>query len=99
MTPVFLGGVIKYFVETKRHTKTENVAEKQSNIGVLLSSGLIAGEGIMGVLIAGYAVWTASRPEGVSFGLKGISGDWLSFIIFSAMGYFLFRLAVKKQKS
>ena len=96
MTPVFLGGVIKYFVETKKQSKTENVAEKQSNKGVLLSSGLIAGEGIMGVLIAGYAVWTASRPEGVSFGLEGISGDWVSFIIFSAMGYFLYRLAVKK---
>jgi lipoprotein signal peptidase len=64
----------------------------------LLSSGLIAGEGIMGVLIAGYAVWTTTRPEGVSFGLTGVTGDWVSFIIFSAMGYFLFRLAVRKKK-
>jgi len=98
MTPVFVGGVIKYFVEAKRNRKTEDIAEKQTDTGVLLSSGLIAGEGIMGVLIAGYAVWTASRPEGISFGLTGIAGDWVSFIIFSAMGYFLFQLAVKKKK-
>jgi putative OPT family oligopeptide transporter len=98
MTPVFVGGVIKYFVEAKRNKKSEDVAEKQTDTGVLLSSGLIAGEGIMGVLIAGYAVWTASRPEGLSFGLTGLVGDWASFIIFSAMGYFIFRLAVKKQK-
>jgi putative OPT family oligopeptide transporter len=98
MTPVFIGGVIKYFVEAKRNKKTEDVAEKQTDKGVLLSSGLIAGEGIMGVLIAGYAVWTTTRPEGVSFGLTGVTGDWVSFIIFSAMGYFLFRLAVRKKK-
>ncbi len=98
MTPVFIGGVIKYFVEAKRNKKTEDVAEKQTDTGVLLSSGLIAGEGIMGVLIAGYAVWTTTRPEGVSFGLTGVTGDWVSFIIFSAMGYFLFRLAVRKKK-
>ena len=98
MTPVFIGGVIKYFVEAKRNKKTEDVAEKQTDKGVLLSSGLIAGEGIMGVLIAGYAVWTTARPEGVSFGLTGVTGDWVSFIIFSAMGYFLFRLAVRKKK-
>jgi putative OPT family oligopeptide transporter len=98
MTPVFVGGVIKYFVEAIRNRKTDDIAEKQTDTGVLLSSGLIAGEGIMGVLIAGYAVWTASRPGGVSFGLSGIVGDWVSFIIFSAMGYFLFRLAIKKKK-
>ena len=98
MTPVFVGGVIKYFVEAKRNKKTEDVAEKQTDTGVLLSSGLIAGEGIMGVLIAGYAVWTTTRPEGVSFGLTGVTGDWVSFIIFSAMGYFLFRLAIRRKK-
>ena len=51
----------------------------------------------MGVLIAGYAVWTASRPEGLSFGLTGIVGDWTSFIIFSAMGYYLYRLAIRRK--
>jgi hypothetical protein len=98
MTPVFVGGVIKYFVEAKRNKKSEGIAEKQTDTGVLLSSGLIAGEGIMGVLIAGYAVWSASRPEGLSFGLSGVAGDWASFIIFGAMGYYLYRLAIKRKK-
>jgi len=97
MTPVFIGGVIKHFVELKRNKKSDDVAEKQTDTGVLLSSGLIAGEGIMGVLIAGYAVWTTTRPEGVPFGLTGIVGDWTSFIIFIALGFFLFRLSLKKK--
>jgi len=97
MTPVFLGGVIKYFVEKGKKKKTEDIAEKQTDTGVLLSSGLIAGEGIMGVLIAGYAVWTASRPGGLSFGLTGIAGDWLSFIIFCGLGVYLYQLSMRKK--
>jgi putative OPT family oligopeptide transporter len=97
MTPVFIGGVIKYFVEAKRNSKTKDIAERQTDTGVLLSSGLIAGEGIMGVLIAGYAVLTTMRPEGVSFGLTGIAGDWVSFLIFGLLGFYLFTLATKKR--
>ena len=99
MTPVFIGGVIKHFVEMKRNKKSEDIAEKQTDKGVLLSSGLIAGEGIMGVIIAGYAVWTTTRPAGVSFGLTGIVGDWISFVMFSALGYFLYRLALSKKNA
>jgi putative OPT family oligopeptide transporter len=97
MTPVFLGGVIKHFVDKRKMRKMENIAEKQTDTGVLLSSGLIAGEGIMGVLIAGYAVWTASRPGGLSFGLTGTSGDWLSFIVFCGLGAFLYQLSIRKK--
>lgn len=97
MTPVFVGGVIKYYVEAKRNKKSDDIVEKQTDTGVLLSSGLIAGEGLMGVLIAAYAVWATARPEGVSFGLTGAIGDWTSFIVFSALGFFLYRLAFRKR--
>ena len=97
MTPVFIGGVIKYFIEAKKNNKSDDIAEKQTDKGVLLSSGLIAGEGIMGVLIAAYALWTASRPEGVSFGLTGAIGDWISFTVFCVLGFFLYRIALNKR--
>jgi putative OPT family oligopeptide transporter len=97
MTPVFLGGVIKHFVELRRNKKTENIAEKQTDTGVLLSSGLIAGEGIMGVLIAGYAVWTASKPEGVTFGISGLMGDVVSFLVFAGLGFFIYQLSIRKR--
>jgi hypothetical protein len=64
---------------------------------VLLGSGLIGGEGIMGVIIAGYALWTGAIPEGLSFGLTGISGQIVSFIVFCSLGYFLFRIASRKK--
>ncbi|MEZ4816228.1 MAG: oligopeptide transporter, OPT family [Bdellovibrionota bacterium] len=46
--PIFLGGIIRHMIERKqkKHKTPENEG------GVLLASGLIAGESIMGVLIA-----------------------------------------------
>jgi putative OPT family oligopeptide transporter len=96
MTPVFVGGVIKYYVQKTRQVKSQDVAEKQTDTGVLMSSGLIAGEGIMGVIIAAYAVIAGSRPAGFTFGIEGVPGQIISFIIFCLLGYFIFRLATKK---
>ena len=98
MTPVFAGGLIKLMVERKRdkETKNQDVAEKQTDTGVLLGSGLIAGEGIMGVLIAGYAIWMSETPEGFSFGLHGLPGEILSFAVFLMLGLFIYRMAMKK---
>ena len=98
MTPVFAGGVIKSLVERRYKGRQQDVAEKQTDTGVLLGSGLIAGEGIMGVLIAGYALATSEQPGGVSFGLTGIPGEAVSFIVFCILGYFLFKLASRKSE-
>jgi putative OPT family oligopeptide transporter len=97
MTPVFVGGVIKYFVEKHHAAKDEGIAEKQTDTGVLMSSGLIAGEGIMGVLIAAYAFILGAKPPGLDFGLTGLSGEIVSFVVFCALGFFLFNLALKKK--
>jgi len=79
MTPVFVGGVIKYFVEKRYAAKDEGIAEKQTDTGVLMSSGLIAGEGIMGVLIAayiaGYVYFFEAKPPELALGLTGLSGE------------------------
>lgn len=50
--PIFIGGMIRWFTDwwTKRGTESE--AESDSSPGVLLSSGLIAGGALAGVLAA-----------------------------------------------
>jgi putative OPT family oligopeptide transporter len=93
MTPVFVGGVIKWVIESRQAEKAEGIAEKQTDTGVLLSSGLIAGEGIMGVIIAAYAFIVGSKPEGLSFGLTGVAGEAVSFLVFCALGFLLFSIA------
>lgn len=51
--PIMIGGVIKYFI-SKKESKEE--AENEAGGGVLFCSGLIAGEGIIGIVLAILAV-------------------------------------------
>lgn len=55
---IFLGGLVKgiveYFVEKRKFTESQKV--NTENIGILLASGLIAGEALMGLVIAVFAV-------------------------------------------
>ena len=64
---------------------------------MLLGSGLIAGEGIMGVLIAAYAIWATKAPAGLPFGFTGLTGEIISFAVFCALGLYIFRMAKKTQ--
>ncbi len=48
-TPILIGGIIAYIIESK------NISRKNADNGILLSSGLIAGESLMGILLAFFA--------------------------------------------
>lgn len=54
-TPIMAGGLIRWFLE-KRKYKDEKAKNDSVQAGVLYSSGLIAGEGIVGILLAVLAV-------------------------------------------
>ena len=50
---IMIGGVIRWFVDKKKADKEEN---KDVNSGILFCSGMIAGEGLVGILLAILAV-------------------------------------------
>ncbi len=52
---IFIGGVIRHFAE--RAKADDEAKEKAINKGVLFSSGMIAGEGLVGILLAFAAVF------------------------------------------
>lgn len=52
---IMVGGIIRLFFE-KRKVKSEKVRKEQIDKGILYTSGLIAGEGLVGVLLAIFAV-------------------------------------------
>jgi len=49
-TPILIGGVIAHFINRKN--KTDEESEKSLQNGILVSSGLIAGESLMGIMLA-----------------------------------------------
>ena len=73
MTPIFLGGMLKLWLEGK--AKDEDEAANRRDRGVLLGSGFVGGEGLLGVAIAGVAFFQGARPAG--FGTGWLGPDWL----------------------
>jgi putative OPT family oligopeptide transporter len=58
LTPIFLGGVVRRLVDARRQGKAP-----ESDAGVLTASGMIAGEGLAGVLIAFVVAARTRWPE------------------------------------
>ncbi|MDD3205145.1 MAG: oligopeptide transporter, OPT family [Lachnospiraceae bacterium] len=54
-TPIMVGGLIRLYVEKKKYG-SENDRRQTVENGILYTSGLIAGEGLVGILLAVFAV-------------------------------------------
>lgn len=77
MTPIFLGGMLKLWLERKSRTQEEAVERRDK--GVLLGSGFVGGEGLLGVAIAGAAFAIGTRPAGI--GTDWLGPEWLANIV------------------
>ncbi|MFQ6082423.1 MAG: OPT family oligopeptide transporter [Candidatus Aminicenantia bacterium] len=90
MTPVFVGGTIRYFIE-KRARENEELKLRKKERGILLGSGLIAGEGIVGVLIALYAFIAKAKPAGIGLVWPGDIGQLIALAAFILLAGYLVR--------
>lgn len=98
MTPVFIGGVIRHYIE-KKYGADKDKIEKGKDQGILLGSGLIAGEGLMGVVIAVIAVIIAKTPKYFEIMWEpNWLGEIVSVIFFTALGMFLYRVAARSRR-
>ena len=93
MVPVFFGGVLRMLAERTAASKQEG--EDRRERGVLFGSGLVGGEGLFGVLIAGYAAYTASTPEGLGYAWAGAFAPWLAAGAFALLIAYFWHLSKK----
>nr|WP_294493988.1 oligopeptide transporter, OPT family [uncultured Mediterraneibacter sp.] len=89
---IMAGGVVRFIVEKIKGTDEEK--KERSDRGVLFTSGLIAGEGIMGIVLAVLAVVKVDSVINLGFQLP----QWCSLIIFVVLLYFLYTRCMKKDK-
>ena len=106
-TPIYVGGLVKMAAD-----KINKSDEEESDIGpgALLSSGLIAGGALTGILIATLKGWIwETNSSGIEISLAdklntglgeslGITGDLVSLVIFLAMAGVLFAFAISKKE-
>lgn len=69
MTPVFLGGLLRWWLERRARDDADRDARRET--GVLLGSGFVGGEGLLGVALAGTAFVLGRRPDGIGTGWAG----------------------------
>ena len=92
---IFLGGVIKYFLDRsiKKKKATAKGKEIVENIGLLLASGLIAGQALMGIVTAA----AKGISERIAFSMPKVwNSAWLGLVIFFVLGFILIYLPYKK---
>ena len=82
---IMLGGVVRWVVE-KRKYASEKAKNDAVQSGILYTSGLIAGEGIVGILLAVFAVLNINTELGFSLG--NIGGLVFFAVLLASILYF-----------
>ncbi len=87
---IFVGGVFKWLVDSMvaRRDYSEGARKRASNTGVLVASGFVAGEALMGVIIAGFIVANLTMPELIS---SPLVRNILGLLVFPFALYLFYR--------
>lgn len=101
-TPMMVGGLIRLYFEHKSDKK-KDVQEQETQRGILYSSGLIAGEGLTGILLAVCAVIPAGGGSladrfNLTERLGWDLGNWGGLIFFVLLALSLILFAGRKPK-
>ncbi|OFX77492.1 MAG: oligopeptide transporter, OPT family [Bacteroidetes bacterium GWE2_29_8] len=88
---IFIGGLIKGLVDVFNEKKKHNEGQKVrvENVGVLLASGLIAGEALMGLVFAGLAFFDVKL-----FAIFDKPSFFISTIIVAIIAYILVKIPI-----
>jgi putative OPT family oligopeptide transporter len=97
MFPVFLGGLLRLLLLRQVEGDREERRARRDR-GILFGSGLVGGEGLIGVVIAGAAGYAVSRgqdPWSLGSEWAGAAAPWLALVLFVALIAYFRRLVVR----
>ena len=101
-TPIMVGGIIAW--ATSKGVSAEKANDRNMR-GTLFASGLVAGDALIGVLVAFLiGAWGSygeyyDKHDGLDTGLAGEFGPWLAVILFLGLGAMLWRKTVAEPKT
>lgn len=94
---ILFGGIMRTLVERK-FKNDENMMKAKIEKGILISSGLVAGDALMGIVVAGFATFGLD----VAFGTKILpsitQSPIFATIIFVALGILIYTISCKEDK-
>jgi putative OPT family oligopeptide transporter len=98
---IFVGGAMKWLVERMMAGRSNEVKAATEEKGTLIASGLIAGEAILGILlavtfVAGIPSFTRLLTGADEFSFFPALGGWLSILGFAAVAWVLIRIPTRE---
>jgi putative OPT family oligopeptide transporter len=98
---IFIGGMIRGIVDKARDKRGYNAAQKArvENAGVLAASGLIAGEALVGLVVATVVFFRDRMGQPAAFfhvpGFEGVA-SWLAIAVFAVLLAYLYYVPLSK---
>jgi putative OPT family oligopeptide transporter len=104
VSAIFVGGAIKWVVDRMAAKRSTEERARIEEKGTLLASGLIAGEALMGIVLAvtflsGISSFTKLVTGSDEFSFFPAWGGWLSLIGFAAVAWVLIRIPLKRRSA
>ncbi|MBR3594180.1 MAG: oligopeptide transporter, OPT family [Clostridia bacterium] len=95
---IMVGGLIRLFVDKLRRSKEEKQAI--TNDGILFCSGMIAGEGLVGILLAVLAVFGVGEAIDISglLGLSPVVSTIAALVLFAIIIFTVLKFSVFKKR-
>jgi len=107
--PIFIGGAIRGIVEWRNKKKNIHIAPEEEDLGKgnLFATGLVAGGALAGVLVAFLSasdkvnaqLGKVSAEHGLTESLGTEGYKYLAVAFFALMGFILYRIAIKPNKT
>ena len=91
-TSIMIGGAVRWFMDSRKNVDAK-LKEEQTTRGTLFCAGMIAGEGLVGILLAVFAVFGISTA--LSIDLGNIGGVVLMIVMIAC----LLAFSMKKKKN
>jgi putative OPT family oligopeptide transporter len=97
---ILVGGIVRVIVD-KKYIKNETELKQKTEKGILLASGLVAGDAIMGIIVA--IIAAAGLSNVVGFGPNIIpaiaTNNWTSTVIYLLFAIWIYKYTIKKDKN
>lgn len=97
--PIFAGGIIHQIILTRHHRKNIAVEAKDVSMrhGLLLASGLITGEALMGIILA-VPIVVSGKSDVLAYFSEPF-GPWPGMILLAAIAYWLYHVSMEEIKT
>lgn len=97
---ILVGGIVRLLVEKKFKKADEAQGKIQVEKGILLASGLVAGDAIMGIVVAVLAALKLSGAVGIGANLLPAltQNHWTSLAIYLLFALWIYRFTIKVDK-